>query len=328
MIFLEPKWFILIVFLPIIVYLFYKWYKRKSLFFNFTNDLSKIFKYWKIKIIIKLFFFSIIFINFIAILANPNIKNITKDISKNWIDIVLVLDISSSMEAEDLKPNRILAAKKIISNFLDKLNNDRVWLVVFAWKPFISLPLTFDYNVVKEILKNISIKTINQNNIEMQWTAIWDALLMANNLFKNKNDKKTKREKIIILLTDWDANRWVDPILASKFLKNKWIKIYTIWIWSNKWWYISYKIWPFIKKIKVPKLKENTLKQIANITNWKFFRATDNTTLKNIFNTISKLTKTEIKIKENIEYKPMYTLYLYSLILVMLLYIFLKIKEI
>jgi Ca-activated chloride channel family protein len=199
------------------------------------------------------------------------------------------------MNSQDIKPSRIDAAKEIISKFISKLKQwNRVWLVVFAWKPFISLPLTNDFNVIKQTLKFISTSTIQQDNPYFNWTAIWDAILMATNLFKKDN---TKREKVIILLTDGDANKWVNPLLAAKFAEKNHIKIYTIWIGSAQWWYILENIWPFVQKIYIPPLDTKNLKKIALISHWKFFIANKLTTLKNIFNQIYSLTQKSIKEK-------------------------------
>ena len=324
--FLNKWYFIFIALIPLIIFLFVKSQKNKSIKFKFTNDIEKIFPFSKLLFVWKVILICSILLFFILILANPNKPNVKQDISKNWIDIVITLDISASMNAEDLKPSRIQAAKQIISKFLNKIKDDRVWLVVFAWKPFVSLPLTFDYNVVKQTLKNLSTNTINQNNPALNWTAIWDAILMATNLFKE--DENKNRTKIIILLTDWDANKWVDPLLAAKYAKNKWIKIYTIWIGSPWWGYINYQVGPFIQKVRIPPLNSKYLQQIAQITNWKFYRATDNKTLEKIFEDIAKLTKTKIKVKKQITYQPIYLPFARILSLLLFLYLIVQTRKI
>jgi len=181
--FLNKIYFLLLILLPIIWYLFYK-KEKKWIKFLFLSDAKKVF--WKNnwKSFAKIFLLIAILVNFIIIFANPNTTNVSQKIQKNGIDIVLALDISWSMDAEDLKPNRIEAAKNVISNFIWKLKTDRLWLVVFAWKPFTSIPLTFDYNILKETIDNLSTKNINQNQRWLNWTAIWDAILMWKTLFK------------------------------------------------------------------------------------------------------------------------------------------------
>ena len=323
--FLNPYWFLWIVFVPLIVYWFYKQKKQNSLNFKFLDDILKVYKFWKIRFLAKLAILASLLSLFVVILANPNKPNVEKNISKNWIDIVFALDISASMNAQDLQPTRLEAAKKIIWQFLDKLKNDRVWLVIFAWKPFTSLPLTFDYNIVKQTIQNLTTNTINQNAPWMDWTNIWDAILLATNLFKNT---AKNRQKVIILLTDGDANRWIKPTLAAEFAKKKWIKIYTIWVGSPQWGYIDYKIWPFIQKIRIPPLNTTTLKQIAQITNWKFFRATNNNTLAEIFRQLEKLTKTKITVKQQITYQPLYLEFARAIFILLSLFVILEIKTI
>jgi len=312
--FLNPEFFWLFLIIPIVLYFFYK--KEKS-WINFINlaDIKKIFKTNNYKFYLKIILLLLILINFIIILANPNISNTSQKVKKNWIDIVIALDISGSMMASDLKPNRIEAAKKVINNFIEKLSTDRLWLVVFAGKPFTSIPLTFDYNILKENIKNLSVDNINQQKRWLNWTAVWDSILMAKTLFDNKNNSKEEdREKVIILLTDWDANVWVDPILAWLSAKKKNIKVYTIWIGSKKWWYITYDVWPFKQKQFMPPLKEKPLIQIANDTWWEFFRATDNKTFEKIFKELEKLEKNDIEIEVKKQYKEHYEIFIYSLI--------------
>jgi Ca-activated chloride channel family protein len=143
--------------------------------------------------------------------------------------------------------------------------------------------------------------------------------LMSKTLFT----KEKKREKVIILLTDWDANTWVDPILASLSAKKENIKIYTIWIWSKKWWYISYKVWPFIQKQKVAPLNEKTLKKIAQNTGWIYFRADNNYNFKKIFEYLKKLEKNDIEVEVKKEYKEFYNYFIYSLVFLLTIFSYL-----
>lgn len=304
--FLEKWYFFLFFLVPIILYFFYK--KDKS-WINFNNleDLRKVFKNNNYKFYLKIILLFLILINFILILANPNISNTSEKIKKNWIDIVITLDISGSMEANDLKPNRIEVAKEVINKFIGNFKTNRVGLVVYAWKPFTSIPLTFDYNILSENIKRLSL-----NNIIFNWTATGDALLMAKTLFKTE-DKN--REKVIILLTDWDANVWVNPILSGLALKKENIKVYTVWIWNKDWWYIIHDNWAFKTKQKMPPLNEKPLIQIAEDTWWKYFRADNNKSFENIFKELNKLEKNDIEIEVKKEYSNYYKIFLYSLII-------------
>lgn len=326
--FLANFYFYFLILIPFFVYfIFFK--RKKWIIFIFTKELKNIF--WKNSLIfyLKNLLILLIFTNFIFIFANPNIANVEKKVKKNWIDIVLVLDVSGSMDAEDLKPTRIEAAKNVISNFLSKMKTDRVWLVIFAWKPFESIPLTFDYNILKESIKNISTKNINQRANWLSWTAVWDAILMSKNLFWLKEDwvDLKNREKVIILLTDWDANVWIDPILAWKNAFENWIKIYTIWIWSEQWWLITYEQMWIKQKFQVPPMNDEILREVAKITKWEFFRAEDNDSFENIFANLESLEKNDIDIKITKQFSEYYFYFLLNLfILTFLLLIFNFIK--
>lgn len=294
--FLYPWYFLLLIPLFLVLIIIYKSNKNKHQF-RFFWDLEKIYKNNTVYIKIYYFLIFLILLCFIFIFSNMVSQSEKEEIKKNGIDINIVLDVSYSMLASDLKPNRLEVSKDIISKFIKELKTDRVWLTVFAWKPFVSLPLNFAYKVTEKIISKISVDTINQKNFHMQWTAIWDALLLAWESF----DKEDNREKVIILLTDWEANKWLNPTVASKYLSSNFkdkIKIYTIWIWWIGESYIELKndFW-WIDRLKVWWLDEVTLKEIARIWSWKYFRATNKNSLKNIFDSIAKLEKKEIDSK-------------------------------
>lgn len=328
---LNKSYLLLLFLLPFLSYLFYK--KQKSwINFIFFQEIKNTFKNHNYTFYIKNILLVLILLNFIIILANPNKTNVSEKVEKNGIDIVIALDISRSMEADDLQPNRIEAAKSVISNFISKLKTDRLWLVVFAWKPFTSIPLTFDYNILKETIERLDTNNIDQNQRWLSGTAIWDSILMAKTLFKAPKweDEKDyeKREKVIILLTDWDANVWVEPVLAWLSAKDMWIKIYTIWIWSKDGWYITNSNWPFKQQQKIAPLNDKTLKQIASDTNWQYFRAENNNTFQEIFDQLSKLEKNDINIEIKKQYSEYYTYFLYSLITLLWLFTFLMISKV
>jgi len=318
---------IFIYLIPIIIILFlafnYFLFRNKSINLNIVFDLKQAwfnnyFYYFKQFLII------IILIIFLVILADPNKINVEKNIKKNWIDIVIALDISKSMEAVDLKPNRIEKAKQTISGFIEKQNTNRVWLVVFAWKPISSVPLTFDYNILTETLNNLSTDSLNQNVRWLEWTAVGDALLLWKNLFK----KDSSWEKVIILLTDWDANTWVDPVVASKLLYEEKIKVYTIWIWSLEWWTVKMNNWLFEQEVKIPPLNVTALQEISNNTNWYFFRATDNDSIEKIFNKLEELEKNDIEVKVIKSFENYYEFFINILIILIWILLFLEIRKV
>ena len=262
---------------------------------------------------------------FIFLFADPNHVNIKEKIAKDGIDIVIALDISKSMEANDLQPNRITAAKQVIWEFVEEISADRLWLVVFAGKPYSSIPLTYDYRLISEVVGNLSTDTLNQNISGLDGTAVGDALLLSSTILLDEEEEAEQedidREKIVILLTDGEANRWVDPILAVQSLIAKWIKTYTIWVWSEEGGTISIQNWPFRQTQQIAPLNETSLREIASLSDWKFFRATDNNSLEDIFLEISQLEKTEIETEIEKNYVTAYEPFLYVL-LVLLWFLF------
>lgn len=296
------------LFFVFILFLFLK-EKKKIISFSWYEDLKKIYK--KDSFLYFLFFVSLffIFLFFTFIFAEPRILNVKETESKNWIDIALILDVSYSMEANDLKPNRIEVAKKVISDFISKLHSDRVGVVLFAWKPFISVPLSFDYNFLKDFITMTKTSTIDQRNFDLQGTAMGDALLLGTSLFE-KDKEENKRQKIIILVTDGAANKWIDPNIALKLVKEKNIKVYTIWVW---WLWKTYletidNFWNS-QNIEIDWVDEKSLKNIALSTNGKYYRATSLDTLASIFNDIWKLEKTKQEVKHIKVNKEIYDIF-------------------
>jgi len=232
-------------------------------------------------------------------LARPQSITEEEKIVKNGVDILIALDVSESMKAEDLKPNRMEAAKKYIDGFVQKLKNDRVGLEVFAGKPFTQSPMSFDYNVIRYYLSEISTDTIDQQRRGLNGTAIGDAIVAAINRFQNSES----RTKVLILLTDGESNadKMADPLFAAEHARSKGIKIYTIGLgkkdgapikikdtFGNE----QYARNPDGSLYKT-KFDEKTLKEIAQVANGKYFYAENNETLQKTFDTINSLEKTE-----------------------------------
>ncbi len=226
----------------------------------------------------------------IVALARPRITSVsTKTNTNKGIDIVMAIDVSASMLAKDLKPNRLEALKKVAINFVNQRPNDRIGIVVYAGESFTQTPITSD--------KRIVINTINS----IQWgqldggTAIGMGLGSAVNRLK---DSKAK-SKVIILLTDGVNNAgFVDPKTATELAKELGIKAYTIGIGTNGTAPFPIRMGADGKLIfqNAPvEIDEDLLKYIAEETGGKYFRATDNSKLRAIYSEINKLEKTEIE---------------------------------
>lgn len=318
-VFLSPYlWIFSFLFWIFFLFLFYKT-KNFWIKVSFFEDLQKVF--WSNNYLFKINLSIIFFIILISslIIANPNTENKNEEIKRNWIDIVFVFDLSYSMMAKDLTPNRLEIAKEVLLNFVEKVESDRLWFVIFSWKPFVWVPLTFDYNFLFNYIKNLDIQKINQDYSHLQWTAIWDWLLYGANLFKNDD-----REKVIVLLTDWEANRWIDPLIALKYIRDKNIKIYTVWIWWDKDTYVEVTNVFWTQKTPIWWVNEDMLKKIASITWWEYYRANSNEVFKDIFGKLSLIQKKDIEYKNYVFYKQEY-FYLLN-ILYYLIWVFLIIN--
>ncbi len=325
MIFLSPLALWLFLTIPVVIFLHFR-ENKTGIQANFLKDVQKIYGKWitrKIyELTLKILFFSIIIIS----LARPTITSQQTEVSKDGIDIVILLDISKSMLAEDMNPSRIEAAKSVISSFTKELTSDRIGIILFAGKPFASVPLTFDYEAVENILSEANTDTINQSVPGLSGTAIGDGILSATDLLTKNAPVDGKRTKTIILLTDGEANVWVDPEITMKYAKEKNVKIYTIGIGKTdgtplyttnpQTWEKQYFLDATGNPI-IASINEESLKKIATTTGGKYFGASDNDTLKNIFDTLATLEKTKLKTTSTTTNTPL-TLYLSGLALILL----------
>lgn len=227
----------------------------------------------------------------IVALARPRTVDVSSKTKTNkGIDIVMAIDISGSMLAKDLKPNRLEALKKVAGNFIKGRPNDRIGLVLYAGESYTKTPITSDKSIVLGALNEVQ-----YDNRISDGTAIGMGLATAVNRLK---DSKAK-SKVIILLTDGVNNSGtIDPKIASELALNFGIKVYTIGLGTNGMALSPIGIRPnghfIFDKVKV-EIDEKLLKEIAKKTGGKYFRATDNKKLKEIYSEINKLEKTEVE---------------------------------
>jgi Ca-activated chloride channel family protein len=225
---------------------------------------------------------------FIIAAARPQSFSSGENIYTEGIDIAMVLDISGSMLAEDFKPNRVEAAKKVIDDFIAGRTNDKIGLVIFSGESFTQCPLTIDYSVLRSLLKEIHTGMIQDG------TAIGNAIANGVNRLK---DSKAK-SKVMILLTDGVNNAGeIDPLTAAQIAQKFGIRIYSVGVGT-----IGEAPYPFqtpfgIRYQMVPvEIDENIMKQISGITEGKYFRATDNRKLVQIYEEIDRLEKTRVEV--------------------------------
>lgn len=282
-------WFLLLV--PALGYWF--WKKRDRISPNFTYSSLQVFgkapRTLKEKLANLPSWLRLAAITFfIVAAARPQSYSSGQNMYTEGIDIAMVLDISGSMLSEDLKPNRIEAAKKVIDDFIAGRTNDRIGLVIFSQDAFTQCPLTIDYSVLRNLLKQVHSGMIDDG------TAIGNAIANGVNRLKDSKSKS----KVMILLTDGVNNAGeIDPITAAQIAQKFGVRIYTVGVGT-----MGEAPYPFqtpfgIRYQMIPvEIDENLLQQISNITGGKYFRATNNKKLEEIYNEIDRLEKTRVEV--------------------------------
>ena len=278
--FASPYFLLLI---PIIIYLFLR--KRSNLGITVPGiEPLRSYKIKSKKYLLGKYLILLSLILMCVALARPQMIYENRVVKKNGIDIAISLDLSQSMLQDDFSPNRLEKAKEVLGEFIDKRGDDRLSLIVFGGDAYTKVPLTFDHNVVKEMVSKLTVDDITSNNR----TAIGMGIGVALNRLKNSEAKS----KVIILLTDGENNSGeMSPSAAADIAKELGIKIYTIGIGARE---IQIPTLFGYQTVKNNELDENLLQNIAKTTGGEYFRAGDSKEFKEIFNKIDELEKTKI----------------------------------
>lgn len=233
----------------------------------------------------------IVFSMIILVLARPQSTNRWQNTEIEGIDIMLAMDVSTSMLAMDLQPNRLEAAKQVAAEFINGRPNDNIGLTIFAGESFTQCPLTVDHTVMLNMLNSVKCDIAVEGIIE-DGTAIGMGIANAVTRLKESNAKS----KVIILLTDGSNNRGeIAPETAAEIAKQYGVRVYTIGVGTN-----GTAPYPYGGQvINVPvEIDENTLGRIAEITDGSYYRATNNSKLKEVYEQIDKLERTKLNVKE------------------------------
>lgn len=291
--FLNPEFFWLFILLPLAIVWFF--WKRKQQTATLKISSLKGFQHSKSflsKLQPFLFVFRLLALSALIIaMARPRTVDVSsKTKTTQGIDIVMAVDVSGSMLAKDLKPNRMEALKRVAENFVEERPNDRIGLVVYASEAYTKSPVTSDKAVVLDAIKSIKYDPVLQDG-----TGIGMGLTTAVNRLK---DSKAK-SKVIILLTDGVNNAgFIEPETAADIAKEYGIKVYTIGIGTNGMAEFPYAYGPnntLLFKMMPVEIDVKLLQSIAQKTGGKYFRATGNERLAQIYNEINKLETTEIE---------------------------------
>ena len=238
---------------------------------------------------------------FVVALARPQTAISTENVLTEGIDIVLALDVSSSMLAEDLQPNRLEATKVVASDFVAGRRNDRIGLVAFAGEAFTQVPLTVDYSVVQRLLAELDVGMIEDG------TAVGMGLATA----VKRLEASEAESKVVVLLTDGRSNRGeIGPVTAAQMADALGVRVYTIGAGSQG-----------TARVPVPDpfggtryatmqvdIDEPTLREVAELTGGRYFRATDNESLAAIYQEIDELERTEIEVQNFTRYEERFPL--------------------
>ena len=298
----ELFWFLLLIPIAIVWYIFKRNQQTAELKisslqgFKVTSSLWSKFRH--ILFALRLLALALL----ITALARPRTVDVsTKTKTTRGIDIIMSIDVSASMLAKDLRPNRLEALKEVASDFINGRPNDRIGLVEYAGEAYTKTPITSDKSIVQRSLRDIKYNTIIEGG-----TAIGMGLATSVNRLKDSRAKS----KVIILLTDGVNNGgFIDPKIASELAVEYGIKVYTIGLGTNGMALSPISINPngsFRYGRQQVEIDEDLLKEIADVTGGKYFRATNNKKLAEIYNEINKLEKTEIEEKKYYNYDEKY----------------------
>ena len=289
--------FLLLLIIPYL--LWYVMYRKKSeptirmsdtFAFNYTP------KSWRVRLMpLQLLLRIATFTLLVLVLARPQTSNSWKNKSVEGIDIMLAMDVSTSMLAEDLKPNRIEAAKAVASEFIIGRPNDNIGLSIFAGEAFTQCPMTTDHGSLLNLLQNVR-TDIAARGLISDGTAI--GMGLANAVTRLKGSKA--KSKVVILLTDGSNNMGdISPMTAAEIAQSLGIRVYTIGVGTNKVAPYPMPVAGGVQYVNMPvEIDTKMLAEIAAATDGDFYRATNTSELKNIYKEIDRLEKSKLNVKK------------------------------
>ena len=315
--------FLLLLMIPYLIW--YLMYRKKSEPTMRMSD-TRAYRYaprsWRVTLMpIQLLLRLAVFVLLVLVLARPQTQNSWKNETMEGIDIMLAMDVSTSMLAEDLKPNRIEAAKQVAADFIIGRPNDNIGLTIFAGEAFTQCPMTTDHASLLNLLHNVR-TDIAQRLIE-DGTAI--GMGLANAVSRLKESKA--KSKVVILLTDGSNNRGdLSPMTAAEIAKSFGIRVYTIGVGTNKVAPYPMPVAGGVQYVNIPvEIDTKMLSDIAAATDGDFYRATNNKELQQIYKEIDKLEKSKLNVKKYSKRYEAYQPYALVAVILLLLEILLRI---
>ncbi len=316
--------FLLLLLVPYI--LWYLMYRKKTEPTMRMSD-TKAYRFaprsWKVTLMpLQLLLRIAVFVLLVLILARPQTHNSWNNKSVEGIDIMMAMDVSGSMLAEDLKPNRIEAAKQVAAEFIAGRPNDNIGLTIFAGEAFTQCPMTTDHASLLNLLHGVRTDLATRGLIE-DGTAI--GMGLANAVSRLKDSKA--KSKVVILLTDGSNNRGdLSPMTAAEIAKSLGIRVYTVGVGTNKVAPYPMVVAGSVQYVNIPvEIDSKTLSDIAAATDGDFYRATNNKELQNIYKEIDKLEKSKLSVKTYSKRYEAYQPFAIAAVLLLLLEILLRI---
>lgn len=261
------------------------------------------------------------FIFIVIVMARPQTYTSWGNKQVEGIDIMLAMDVSTSMLAEDLKPNRLEAAKNVASEFISDRPNDNIGLTIFAGEAFTQSPMTTDHASLINMLRSVR-TDIAARGLISDGTAI--GMGLANAVSRLKDSKA--KSKIVILLTDGSNNMGdISPLTSAQIAKSLGIRVYTIGVGTNKVAPYPMPVAGGVQYVNIPvEIDSKTLKNIAETTDGNYYRATSNNQLKQIYKDIDKLEKSKIDMKKYSKFYEAYQPFAIIALLILLCEVILR----
>jgi Ca-activated chloride channel homolog len=312
--FAQPYFFGLFILLPILIVWYFKTNSKRSASIAVSSTAAKGLGSWKASFIHLPFILRLLTLSLIIVaLAKPRTRDEQQRAEGEGIDIMLCIDVSGSMTAQDLTPNRLEAAKSVAIDFVNKRPTDRIGVVIFSGESFTQCPLTTDQSVLVSAIQNI------RNGLLEDGTAIGDGLSTGVDRLR----AGTSKSKVIVLLTDGENNGGlIDPKTAKEIAKSFGIKVYTIGVGTD-----GTAMTPengplgVVMKPQKVSIDEKLLTEIATETGGQYFRAKDNNSLSEIYTTIDGLEKSKVEITKTIHYQDKF----FPLVMAAILFLFIEV---
>ncbi len=311
MTFAHPYFFLLLLLVPLAIWL-YLWREKRPA--TFTLSTIGAFRGRKVSWRTRLFWLPfalalLAFISGVVALARPQSSNAYSTESTEGINIVLALDISGSMLAKDLQPNRFEAAKSVAGEFVSSRPYDNIGLVVFAGESYTQCPLTTDHAVLLNMINSVEMGLVNDG------TAIGSGLATAVNRLKEIKEGS----KVVILLTDGTNNSGtIAPVTAAEIAASFGIRVYTIGVGTMGEALYPIQTYLGVEYVSMPvEIDEVSLKQIASATGGQYFRATDNNSLHKIYEEIDQLEKVKLKVESFTQKEELFPPYLWAALILL-----------